>query len=172
MIVAVAWPDVRRLLAEELLAAMPELAGPSGSSRPRLPRSISGSIGRSCRCRTPRWSAGLGQWVFADARVARQYCQVVVSGDHRVGPYRHDEWRDEILAELRAIWPEVARPACCTPVWSRNRPPCFRLGPAPTGSDRRSGRDPKLAVAGDWTATGWPATMERPSAAAVRQWRD
>ena len=161
VIVAVAWRDVRRLLAEELLAAMPELAGaerlePAAIAavhlwfdRPVVPLSHAALVGR------------LGQWVFADAPVARQYCQVVVSAAHRVGPYRHDEWRDEILAELRAIWPEVAQARL---LHARVVAQPAALFSARPGSDRlrppQRTSIPNLALAGDWTATGWPATME------------
>jgi squalene-associated FAD-dependent desaturase len=161
VIVAVAWRDVRRLLAEEFLAAMPELAGaerlePAAIAavhlwfdRPVVPLSHAALIGR------------LGQWVFARACTPQQYCQVVISAAHRVGPYRHDEWRDEILAELRAIWPEVgqarllhARVVAQPAALFSARPGADRLRPPQRTSI------PNLALAGDWTATGWPATME------------
>ena len=84
-----------------------------------------------------------------------------MSASHRVGPYRHGEWLATILAELGGIWPEVrqarllhgrvvAQPAALFSA----RPGADRLRPP------QRTPIPNLALAGDWTATGWPATME------------
>jgi squalene-associated FAD-dependent desaturase len=196
LIVAVPWRDVRRLLAEELLAAIPGLAGveqiePAGITavhlwfdRPVIPLPRAALVGR------------LGQWVFAapcDAGVppaaergegrgergegatghstyppplsslpsAQQYCQVVVSAAHRVGPYRHNEWLAEIVAELGEIWPEVRQARVLHGRVVAQRAALFSARP---GADRfrppQRTPVPNLALAGDWTATGWPATME------------
>jgi squalene-associated FAD-dependent desaturase len=177
VIAAVSWRDVRRLLAEEFLAAMPDLAGagqlePAAIAavhlwfdRPVIPLPHAALVGR------------LGQWVFArpcrtgvspapqfgagEAAVAQQYCQVVISAAHRVGPYRHSEWLAEILAELGAIWPEVrqarllhARVVAQPAALFSARPGADRLRP------QQRTPIPNLTLAGDWTATGWPATLE------------
>jgi uncharacterized protein with NAD-binding domain and iron-sulfur cluster len=169
LIVAVSWRDVRRLLADELLSAMPQLGGVEQIApaeiaavhlwfdRPAIPLRHAVLVGR------------LGQWVFtrasdasvAPAECAHQYCQVVVSAAHRVGPHRHGDWLAEVLAELGAIWPQVGQARL---VHSRVVAQPAALFAALPGADRF--RPPQqtpisnLALAGDWTATGWPATME------------
>jgi squalene-associated FAD-dependent desaturase len=175
VIVAVPWHKVRSLLAEDLLAAIPTLADIQGIEpaaitavhlwfdRPIAPLRHAVLVGR------------LGQWVFSDPHsiphtpcagpahgVCRlHYCQVVISASHRLAPRKHDELLAEVRGELDSIWPAaraarlvhgrvVAQPAAvfsCVPGLDRLRPP-------------QQTPIENLALAGDWTATGWPATME------------
>jgi squalene-associated FAD-dependent desaturase len=171
VIVAVPWHKVRSLLAEDLLAAMPALGGldriePAAITavhlwfdRPitSLPHAV--LVGR------------LGQWMFSSphtpcaepANGVRRlhYCQVVISASHRLAPPNNDELLAEVRSELEVIWPAartgrllhsrvVAQPAAvfsCVPGLDGLRPP-------------QQTPIENLALAGDWTATGWPATME------------
>jgi hypothetical protein len=93
--------------------------------------------------------------------VPAHYYQVVISASHGLKGRKRDEVVAEVCAELKAIWPAardarllhwrmVTEPAA---VFSM-RPGVERLRPAQ--------RTPiaNLALAGDWTDTGWPATME------------
>ena len=176
VIVAVPWHKVRSLLAEDLLAAMPALGGldriePAAITavhlwfdRPitSLPHAV--LVGR------------LGQWMFTNRCGAgvpparsvvggtpapQHYCQVVISASHRLAPPNQDELLAEVRSELEVIWPAartgrllhsrvVAQPAAvfsCVPGLDGLRPP-------------QQTPIENLALAGDWTATGWPATME------------
>ena len=169
VIVAVAWRDVRRLLAEELLAAMPELAGaeriePAAIAavhlwfdRPVVPLSHAALVGR------------LGQWVFAECAEWRdsiaRWLSARRTGLGRIGT---TSGGTRYLPSCGRSGRKLPRPACCTPVWSRNRPPCFRLGPAPTGSDRRSGRRSQISR---WPATGPPPAGRPRWRSAVRSGR-
>ncbi len=187
LIVAVPWHGLRALLAPSLMAAMPAVAGveriePAAITavhlwfdRPAVPLPHAVLVGR------------LGQWVFSrpcgagvppaqenagETPEPQQHCQVVVSASHRLASRKHDQWLAEVRDELAAIWPAVgqarllhgrvvAQPAAVfsvQPGVERFRPP--QQTPVPG-----------LVLAGDWTATGWPATMEMPSAAGVGQWR-
>ena len=118
-IVAVPWRNVRSLLAENLLAAMPALADveriePAAITavhlwfdRPITPLPHAVLVGR------------LSQWVFVeavcgagDSGAALHYCQVVISASHRLPERKHDELLAEVRRELEAIWPAVR--ACAT----------------------------------------------------------
>jgi len=164
LIVAVPWRDVTSLFSDDLLAAMPALTDlrriePAAITavhlwfdRPitRLPHAI--LVDR------------LSQWVFVGPA---HHCQVVISASHRLPKRNHDELLAEVRRELESAWPRVgaavklppprllrgrviAQPAAVfsvTPGMDRFRPP-------------QQTAVANLALAGDWTATGWPATME------------
>jgi squalene-associated FAD-dependent desaturase len=117
-------------------------------------------------------AAGLGtpvQWVFdrtassglpTDAD-GPQYLAVSLSAaDHLLGR-RPDEIADEIVGELARMLP-AARPArVLDTLVTKERHATFRAAPGsaalrPSAATAFAG----LAVAGAWTDTGWPATME------------
>ena len=162
MIVAVPWHGIRSLLADDLLSQMPSLADveriePAAITavhfwfdRPitRLPHAV--LVGR------------LSQWLFAKPSDAgRYYYQVVISASHRLAPRTNEQWLADVRGELELVWPEARRakllhgrvvtlPAAVfsmTPEVERSRPP------------QRTPLE-NLCLAGDWTSTGWPATME------------
>ncbi|WP_353189845.1 hydroxysqualene dehydroxylase HpnE [Pandoraea pnomenusa] len=99
---------------------------------------------------------GVSDWIFAfDGRLS-----VTISGaDHLL-----DESRESLA--LR-IWEEVARacrvPSTPMPVWQLVREKRATFAATPAQDKRRPGartRWHNLALAGDWTATGLPATIE------------
>ncbi|VVE16458.1 FAD-binding protein [Pandoraea eparura] len=99
---------------------------------------------------------GVSDWIFAfDGRLS-----VTISGaDHLL-----DESRESLA--LR-IWEEVARacqvPAAPMPVWQLVREKRATFAATPAQDKRRPGtrtRWRNLVLAGDWTATGLPATIE------------
>ena len=111
----------------------------------------------------------LSQWVFRRPPAANEstaepqghYYQVVISASHALAGRQRDDLVRQICDELRAVWP-AAREANlldCRVVTD----PAAVFSAAP-GIDRL--RPPQqtavagLFLAGDWTATGWPSTME------------
>ena len=99
---------------------------------------------------------GVSDWIFAfDGRLS-----VTISGaDHLL-----DESRESLA--LR-IWEEVARacrvPSAPMPVWQLVREKRATFAATPAQDKRRPGartRWRNLVLAGDWTATGLPATIE------------
>ena len=90
-----------------------------------------------------------------------QYLQIVISASYDLQSLSKTEIRDAVLAELAAIWPS-AREATLLRWWVvTEHGATFAVRP---GIDalRPPQRTPVpgLFLAGDWTATGWPATME------------
>ncbi len=169
VVVAVPWGRVRSLFSAEMLSAVPALerAGEIQPApitavhlwfdRPITPLPHAVLVGR------------LAQWVFnhgpQDILPNRpepcHYYQVVISASHDLGGRRREDVVADVRRDLEAIWPEareaellhwrlVNRPAA---VFSC-RPGVERLRPTQQTPIRN------LMLAGDWTATGWPATME------------
>ncbi|MCI0460332.1 MAG: hydroxysqualene dehydroxylase HpnE [Gemmataceae bacterium] len=105
----------------------------------------------------------VGQWVFNRGQTApgEHYVQVVVSAARQFRGLGHEEVQRRIVAELADLFPaardaELRRTRVVT-----EHAATFSVVP---GVDRwRPAQTSPLAnlfVAGDWTATGWPATME------------
>jgi squalene-associated FAD-dependent desaturase len=107
----------------------------------------------------------LSQWVFCDgefqAGTGSGYCQVVISGSHQLRGADRANVRDRVVAELGERFPGVrgatlldsrivTDPAAVISV----QPGVDSVRPAAATSV------PNLFLAGDWTATGWPSTME------------
>jgi uncharacterized protein with NAD-binding domain and iron-sulfur cluster len=92
---------------------------------------------------------------------ACHYIQVVISASHGLVHRDRDGIVHEVCEDLRSAFPEaqsakllhsrvVNQPAavfCCEPGLDALRP-------------KQTTRISTLFLAGDWTATGWPATME------------
>lgn len=166
-IVAVPWRNVRSLFDGELLAAMPEMENveriePAAITAVHLwfDRPIS-------KLRHAVLVGRLSQWVFAEHGDAggtpapQEHWQVVISASHRLPARKHDELLAEVRGELEAIWPEMTRARLVHARVIAQPAALFSVQP---GVDRfrPAQKTPieNLALAGDWTATGWPATME------------
>jgi squalene-associated FAD-dependent desaturase len=162
-VLAVPFDRVTDLLPEELVAREPYFAGvknlaPSPITsvhlwfdRPAL--KLPHAVLVDC----------LGQWVFNRGEVApgEFYVQVVVSAARPLQGLGRDEVQRQIADELARVFPMVrgakllrgkvvtehAATFSAVPGVDRWRPPQA----SPVGN---------LVLAGDWTATGWPATME------------
>jgi squalene-associated FAD-dependent desaturase len=106
----------------------------------------------------------LSQWLFARSSAdekGRSYYQVVISASRQLAGRQQADVQAEVLRDLQAVFPlardahllqarVVAQPESVFSV----TPALQRLRPA------QATPMPGLALAGDWTATGWPATME------------
>jgi squalene-associated FAD-dependent desaturase len=105
----------------------------------------------------------LSQWVFADPQPdpARWHYQVVISASHALRGRNRVEILKEVRGELEQVWPEARQAKLLRWLLFVQPAAVFSVRP---GSDRlRPAQQTPVAnllLAGDWTATGWPATME------------
>jgi hypothetical protein len=187
-VVAVPWRDVRGLFSAAVLEAMPELEGvdtiPAAPiaalhlwfDRPFMDLPHAVLVGR------------LGQWIFAkgsgvffhvgggaaaqvkplDADMERDsrpfhfhYYQVVISAAHDLRRMTRDEVLTRVRSELEAIWPAAGDARLLR--WRLVVEPAAVFSLQPGIDRRRPCQTTSLSnvmLAGDWTHTGWPATME------------
>ena len=112
--------------------------------------------------------AGLGteaQWVFdrtaSSGATTGQYLAVSISAADSLIGARPEDLSPRVVASLRALLP-AARPAKVLSTFvTREHHATFRATPG-SAVHRAPGRTrcPGLVLAGAWTATGWPPTME------------
>ena len=107
----------------------------------------------------------LAQWVFteSDARSTSGECyvQVVVSAAYDLESLPKNEAIDRIAAELRGVFPRAVAARLLR--WKIVTEPEAVFSARPGIDALRPSQAtplPGLFVAGDWTATGWPSTME------------
>jgi squalene-associated FAD-dependent desaturase len=156
VILAVAWRQAARLAGDLVPAADDALAGSPITAVHLwfdrrvidLPHAV--LVGRT------------SQWVFRPPDAADSgYCQVVISASRGLCDGDRQRLLDTVVAELREIFPEaraatlrdakvVTDPTAVLSV----RPGVEAVRP-PTAT-----AVPNLFLAGDWTDTGWPSTME------------
>jgi squalene-associated FAD-dependent desaturase len=104
-----------------------------------------------------------GQWLFNRGETApgEHYIQVVVSAARALGGLGHEEVRRRIANELEQLFPRAAAARLIRARVVTEQQATFSAVP---GVDRwrppQASPVPGLFVAGDWTRTGWPATME------------
>jgi len=180
VIVAVPWRQVRSLFPEPMLAAMPMVSGAQDLppapitaihlwfDRPITPLPHAVLVGRT------------SQWVF-DKSVGRisnapqpgpfekrpydsrsaHYCQVVISASHELVNRSRQQIIAEVREDLESIWPAARGAELLHWRVITHHSAVFAMRP---GVDRlrapQQTRIVNLLLAGDWTATGWPATME------------
>ena len=124
--------------------------------------------------------AGVGspvQWVFDRTRPSGlergQYLAISLSGADREIEERSEELRERFLPALRALFPRAGQATVERFFVTREHAATFRQAPG-TRSLRPGPVTgiPGLYLAGAWTDTGWPATMEgavRSGLAAARE---
>jgi squalene-associated FAD-dependent desaturase len=105
----------------------------------------------------------IGQWVFnrGETTPGEFYLQVVVSAARQFRGQGHDEVQRRITEELSRLFPQARLDALQRVRVVTEHAATFSAVP---GVDQwrpdQSSPLENLFVAGDWTATGWPATME------------
>jgi squalene-associated FAD-dependent desaturase len=105
----------------------------------------------------------VGQWVFnrGESAPGEYYVQIVVSAARQFRGFGHEEVQRRIVAEMAGLFPAARADALLRARVVTEHAATFSAVP---GVDqwRPDQASPigNLFVAGDWTATGWPATME------------
>ncbi len=160
VILAVPWRRAVSSLAPDLVGQLPELApaaqfgsAPISSVHLWLDRPITDLphaviVGR------------LSQWVFARPGASACY-QVVISASHELAGRPRQAVLDEVVADLRSIFPAARQAEVVR--WQLITEPDAVFSVRPGLDGQRPAQKtaiPGLILAGDWTATGWPATME------------
>jgi squalene-associated FAD-dependent desaturase len=104
-----------------------------------------------------------GQWVFNRGPTVpgEHYLQVVVSAARQFRGLGQEEVRRQVISELQRLFPAARKAVVCRSRVITEHSATFSAVP---GVDRwrppQTSPVSNLFVAGDWTATGWPATME------------
>jgi squalene-associated FAD-dependent desaturase len=112
------------------------------------------------------FAAGLDtpvQWVFdrTPAGVSGQYLVVSISAAEQVLGLRANDLVRTYLAALEEIFPAARRTRVRDAFVTREPRATFRQGPGSRSArPPAQTRSPGLALAGAWTDTGWPDTME------------
>ncbi len=105
------------------------------------------------------------QWFFHKSRIRRagagSYVEVVIAGSKRELPMGRAEILEEALGELKRFFPDVAGARLVKSGILKEARATFSVTPGLDRSrpDQASGI-PGLFLAGDWTRTDWPSTME------------
>jgi squalene-associated FAD-dependent desaturase len=106
----------------------------------------------------------LAQWIFSRRFAPERgeyYYQVVISASRNLAGRDRQAVIDEVLADLRAVFPAAYKAKLVRWQLITEQDAVFSIRPG-TSALRPAQQTPvpNLLLAGDWTATSWPATME------------
>ena len=89
------------------------------------------------------------------------YYQVVISASHELAQFGKDKIIEQVQCDLKELFPESREARCLHARVITEHAAVFSVSPG-IESLRPSQKGPltNLFLAGDWTDTGWPATME------------
>ena len=106
------------------------------------------------------------QWVFNKSRIQElsrpgQYLCISISGAWEHAPMTKEHLRTLFLAEMARLFPRAADATVAQFIVVKQLSATFRCTPN-AQAYRLPQRTPvsNFVLAGDWTQTGWPATME------------
>ena len=106
------------------------------------------------------------QWVFNRSRIQGvegpgQHLTVSLSGAWEFWPMSKQELQELFVPELQRVLPKAKEAALIRFVVVKEQRATFRPAPGTAANRLPAGTPlPNLFLAGDWTDTGWPSTME------------
>jgi len=108
----------------------------------------------------------MSHWLFrpafaSDSATGQHYYQVVISASHTLADLTRDQIIAKVLGELDEVFPAMANAHLKRALVVTERHAVY--SPGSGVMSRRPAQQtvvPNLFLAGDWTKTGWPATME------------
>ncbi|QDS96142.1 15-cis-phytoene desaturase [Roseimaritima multifibrata] len=106
---------------------------------------------------------GLAQWLFRPAfgNESEHYYQVVISASRDVRAMPRDKCIEQILAEIETHFPDATNAKLLRSKTITDRQAVFSMRPEiETIRPHVQTQHPSVQLAGDYTATDWPATME------------
>ncbi len=169
IVVAAPWRRVAALFSDSLRACLPELSAVSQFQSASITavhlwfdRSITDLPHAVLPGRTSQWLFSRGVHAFdgSDQQLGHHY-QIVISASGNLAERPRNAVIEEVQHELISIWPAAADAKLLQARMITDEHAVF--SPLP-GVDRlrppQRTRVTNLFLAGDWTATGWPATME------------
>jgi len=112
----------------------------------------------------------LSQWLFnrgpaaaepAESKARGHYYQVVISASRDILDRERSEVVEDVLSDLRAVWPAARESKLLHWRLVSDREAVFSCRPGLEAlRPEQCTPIPNLFLAGDWTRTLWPATME------------
>jgi len=106
----------------------------------------------------------LSQWVFARGSATTghdHYYQIVISASHDLAGRDREVIVDEVVGDLKRVFPAAADAKLLRWQLINQRDAVFSVRPGlDTVRPPQQTAIGNLLLAGDWTRTGWPATME------------
>jgi uncharacterized protein with NAD-binding domain and iron-sulfur cluster len=106
---------------------------------------------------------GIGHWIFHRGRTStgRWYLQVVISATRQWADWSREKITEVVLAELHQLLPELAKAKVLrTRVVTEHKATFSAVPGVDAWRPTQATSIPGLYLAGDYTLTGWPATME------------
>ena len=103
----------------------------------------------------------LSQWLFRRSAADDHYYQVVISAAHQLAQLDRETLVAAVCGELKQVWPDAQ--AAQLKHWRVVKETSAVFSPLPGVDQLRPPQTtsiPNFFLAGDWTRTGWPATME------------
>ncbi|HVC98516.1 MAG TPA: hydroxysqualene dehydroxylase HpnE [Pirellulales bacterium] len=169
VVVALPWRRVREVFDTELLSALPGLIGverieaaPITGVHLWFDREIVQLHHAVLVGRLSQWVFNRGQRTTVESGPwPAHYYQVVISASRSLVTRDRDDVVREVVSDLAAIWPAAGQAKLIQWRIVSEQAAVFSVRPG-IDHHRPRQRTPiaNLALAGDWTRTGWPATME------------
>jgi squalene-associated FAD-dependent desaturase len=168
LVIAVTWRRLRELFDDDLWSSLPELAGveqidaaPITGVHLWFDRPITTLPHAVLLGRLSQWLFNRGDAGAPSSLPGHYYYQVVISASRSLAGRERTDVIEEILGDLASIWPATREARLLRWRIVTEQAAVFSVRP---GMDRLRPRQQtslaNLALAGDWTDTGWPSTME------------